>query len=108
MMRIQLLIGCFIVLFSMQVEGQQIEPYPDNSPHTLDFVAMGLSDVTKTWSVEEYEIAFALLDQVYEADKFSLPRKGSKYSGELFDRLISLENFNLVTDKGNRFQVSMK
>lgn len=60
---------------------------------------MGTPAVDRTWKAKEYQKAFEVLDQIYEADKFSLPRLDSEYSGEVFKRMVALENFVFLTDK---------
>lgn len=88
-----------ILLLPAVFYGQEVIPYPDNSPFSSDFEAMGTPMLDKTWKEKEYQAAFDVLDQIYEADKFSLPRMDSEYSGTLFQRLTALENFDFLTDK---------
>lgn len=86
-------------LFPTLLFSQEVIPYPDNSPFTKDFAAMGVPAMDKIWGEKEYQATFDILDQIYEADKFSLPRMESKYSGELYKRLTALENFDFITDE---------
>ena len=76
----------------------RVIPYPDNSPADEDFVAMGLSAPDKVYRSEDYKKVIHLLDRIYEADKFSLPRSGSSYSGKIYGRIFSRENFAFLTD----------
>ena len=79
--------------------SQEVIPYPDNSPFAKDFEAMGVPAMDNIWGETEYQLAFDVLDQIYEADKFSLPRMDSEYSGTLYKRLTALENFDFISDK---------
>lgn len=95
-----------ILLLPTFLFSQEVIPYPDNSPFAKDFEAMGVPLIDQNWEEKEYQLAFDVLDQIYEADKFSLPRMDSEYSGALFKRLTALENFEFLVDKaqniGNR------
>ncbi len=59
---------------------------------------MGLSSPAVPYAAADYKKVIGLLDRIYEADKFSLPRSGSSYSGEIYDRIFSRENFAFLTD----------
>ena len=72
--------------------------YPDNSPALEDFRLMGIERTDTIWTAEDYQTAFQLLDEIYGVDKMSLPRHGSEYSGPLYDRLLSYENFAFLDD----------
>lgn len=86
-----------ILILPTAVFGQEVIPYPDNSPFVKDYVKMGVPDPSVIWEIEKYRSAFSILDQIYEVDKFSLPRLESDYSGPLFDRMVSIENFDFLT-----------
>ncbi|MFT4758421.1 MAG: hypothetical protein ACI9XO_002695 [Paraglaciecola sp.] len=88
-----------ILLLPTFLYSQEVIPYPDNSPLSKDFEAMGISSMAYIWQKKEYQVAFDVLNQIYEADKFSLPRMESEYSGEMYKRLTALENFDFITDK---------
>lgn len=102
----QLLRIFFICLLPAIQFGQEVIPYPDNSPYAKDFEAMGIPSLSKIWDEMDYQKTFDILDQIYEADKFSLPRSESAYSADLFKRLTALENFEWLADEkkniGNR------
>jgi len=76
--------------------GQEVIPYPDNSPPTAQFVQMGVPSPVNLWNYPDYEAAFNAFDQIYAADKFSLPRYESPQSGDLFARMLSFENFDFL------------
>lgn len=57
---------------------------------------MGIPDCNKIWSGKEYGKAYSVLMNVKNNQPYKLPRKGSKKSGEVFDRLISRENMSFI------------
>ena len=79
--------------------AQSVEPYPDNSPYSRDFMDVGVPSINRAWNANDFESAFLVLDQIYEMDKFSLPRANSEYSGDLFARMVAIQNFEFVVDK---------
>ena len=105
--RLAPLLFFLVVFWNAHLTAQMaITAYPDNSPAVADWVEMGLKNPDEIWQPEDYQAAIQLFDEIYEIDKFSLPRKGSTYSGSLFERLINLENFQPLIDEeanlGNR------
>ena len=92
-----------ILLLPLCLWGQNPEDYPDNSPYTTDFIKMGVPDVTRLWTVKDFEKTFKLLDQIYQMDKYSMPRYQSEYSHEVFARLTAFENFDYLLDEKVNF-----
>lgn len=68
---------------------------------------MGVTHPEEKWGAKDYKYAIALFDQIYEADKFSLPRRGSTFSGKLFERLINRKNFDFLIDESTNFGVQI-
>lgn len=96
-MRILLTVLSFFVI--EQILSQQThQAYPDNSPSIEDFQTMGVSSHSKIWTYSDYQKLIDVLDQIYDADKYSLPRLNSEYSGELFDRMARFENFDFLSN----------
>lgn len=87
------------LLLTVHAFGQEVIPYPDNSPPSEGFLEMGIPAIDQIWGEEEYKTAFIVLDQIYEIDKFSLPRMDSEFSGAIFKRLTALENFDFLNDQ---------
>jgi hypothetical protein len=81
-----------------QILSQTKPSYPDNSPGLEDFLNMGFPDCNRSWDSEDYQSAVEILDQIYEADKYSLPRADSEFSGIVFRRMLSFENFNFLSN----------
>lgn len=87
------------LIISFQISSQTPSPYPDNSPSIEDFNAMGLPSCDQVWSYKDYQKSIEILDQIYEADKFSLPRLNSQYSGKIFERMMNPSNFAFLEDQ---------
>ncbi len=77
--------------------GQEVIPYPDNSPPAAQLELLGMPPPANLWNYPDYEAAFKVLDQIYAADKLSLPRNESAHSGDLFARMLAFENFDFLT-----------
>ncbi|RMG87026.1 MAG: hypothetical protein D6714_03120 [Bacteroidetes bacterium] len=95
-MKILLTVLSFFVI--EQILSQTPTAYPDNSPTLDDFRAMGVPPCDKIWTYEDYQKVIRLLDEIYEADKFSLPRANSPTSGDVFRRMTCFENFDYLAD----------
>jgi hypothetical protein len=76
----------------------EVNPYPDNSPEEANFIAMGLTPPNQVWSANDYKKLIHLMDRIYNADKYSLPRQKSPYSGSIYQRMFNRENFGFLTD----------
>ena len=84
----------FVIEQILSQQAQQV--YPDNSPSVEDFQTMGVPHYNKIWTFQDYHTTIDILDQIYEADKYSLPRLESEFSGKLFDRMTNFENFDFL------------
>lgn len=72
-----------------------------NSDHSLkpdDYVKLGMPDHKKVWTNDDYVASNITLSSLKMNDPLSLPRKNSKKSGEVFQRLVSSENLNFIYD----------
>jgi hypothetical protein len=59
---------------------------------------MGLPDPSDTWDYKDYTEACVVLSNIKSLKPFSLPKKGSKNSGDIFDRLINPDNLLFLQD----------
>jgi len=59
---------------------------------------MGIPNPNKVWNLEEIGIAINVFSGIKWSKPYILPRKGSKKSGALFERMISLENMTFLQD----------
>jgi len=61
-----------------------------------EYKEMGIPDPKKVWDIAEVGIAIDVFSGMKWDKPYNLPRKGSKKSGVLFDRMISLENMQFL------------
>jgi len=78
-----------------------VTPYPDNSPGEENFIQMGLTSPDQIWQSGDYKKAINLMDRIYNADKYSLPRQKSPYSGSIYRRMFNRDNFDFLTDENS-------
>lgn len=57
---------------------------------------LGIPDISRPWKVSEFAEVVATLRAIKNKHPLSLPRKGSRKSGELFDHLISMDNLSFL------------
>lgn len=93
------LFSLLLFLANEIVQSQTVDPHPDNSVTTAEFIKMGIPNVDTIWGVESYETAFKILDKIFEMDKYSIPRYKSLSSAQLFDRLVAFENYDYLLDE---------
>lgn len=89
----------FLVITRLLCGQVTVVPYPDNSPEETNFLAMGLTTPNQVWSSDDYKKVIHLMDRIYNADKFSLPRQKSPFSGSIYRRMFNRENFGFLTDE---------
>lgn len=97
----------FLGLTRLLFSQVTVTPYPDNSPEEENFLAMGLTAPNQVWDHKDYQKLILLMDRIYEADKYSLPRQKSLYSGTIYRRIFNRDNFGYLIDEnanlGNQF-----
>jgi hypothetical protein len=60
---------------------------------------MGLPDNSRIWTIEDYNAACSLLDDLKVIEPLSLPKKGSSKSDEYFKRIVDLDNLSFLLDE---------
>ncbi len=70
----------------------------DLSLRPEEYQDMGLPEHTKIWDYNDYTEACVVLSNIKSLKPFSLPKKGSRKSGEIFDRLIDTDNLLFLQD----------
>ena len=88
------LITVILIAFSCdRISNKDLSLTPD------EYQDMGMPDHSKIWDYKDYNEACATLSNIKSLKSFSLPRKGSKKSGEIFDRMISTDNLSFLLDE---------
>jgi hypothetical protein len=72
---------------------------PDYSFTSKQYREMGMPDWNDAWTMDEYGDVMGTLRNVQIDDPLSLPRKGSRNSGDLFNHLVSMENLQFLYDE---------
>ncbi len=91
-------INFFILLaFTIFITFSSCKKTPKDLSFTMEEMKkMGMPDCNKIWTRGDFEKGFSVLHKIKNSKPFSLPIKGSKKSGEVFDQLISRENMSFV------------
>ena len=96
-------------LLATDTKGQvSVEPYPDNSLHLEQYLSFGMPKPEVLWNAAEYKRAKKVIQGFYKVDKWSLPRKGSQYSGSLFDRMTTIDNLDVIVNQAKPIQDRLK
>ena len=71
----------------------------DLSLTTEEYQNMGIPDHLKIWDYEDYKEVCVVLSNIKALKPFSLPKKDSKKSGEIFKRMINSDNLSFLQDE---------
>lgn len=82
---------------------------PDKSLTASEYKKNGVPDLLKHWSNEELKTCLTVLNKLKSQNFYSLPRKGSERSGQVYEKIISVENSLLTTDKAeaNKLMINL-
>ena len=83
----------------ISIYAQSVSPYPDNSFTIKEYIYLDIPSPKKTWGEAEMKTFIKYMEKVQAEDKWSLPRKDSPYSGELFKKMVDLSNLSSINDK---------
>ena len=75
---------------------------PDRTDQSLtleEYRELGISDPGKVWNFQDYAAAYAALLNLKSEKPYALPVKNSQRSGELFYRMVNLENLSFLQDE---------
>jgi len=86
-----LMVGVFAAFFSCKKVKNE-----DYSLELEQYRQMGIPDPGKVWDFDEIRMAHYSLSGIKWDKPYTLPRKDSKKSGVLFDRMITLENMTFL------------
>ena len=70
----------------------------DHSLTPEEYQELGMPDYSKVWSLEDYSIAFYVINTLKYGKPMALPSRDSKKSGQLFSRMINIENLAFLQD----------
>lgn len=72
---------------------------PDQSLTLERYLELGVPDYTRVWHMEDYSNAFFALNTLKYENPKALPVRKSEKSGELFSRMISIDNLSFLQDE---------
>ncbi|MBK9390670.1 MAG: hypothetical protein IPN68_10885 [Bacteroidetes bacterium] len=88
-----------IILFTIIISASSCNLLVrDHSLKPDDYIKLGMPDNNKVWTNDDYVAVNITLSSLKMNDPLSLPRKNSRKSGEVFQRLVSPENLNFIYD----------
>ena len=82
----------------VSAQASQLQPLPDNSLTTNEYIRLGLPAPDRHWLGTEFGGIASTIEQLAEEDATKLPRFQSVKSGDVFARLVSHENFEFYRD----------
>jgi len=82
-----------IILISCDRSGDK-----DLSLSPGEYQEIGLPDPNKTWDFNDYSEACVVLSNIKSLKPYALPKKESRKSGVIFDRIINPENLQFLQD----------
>lgn len=91
----------FVLILSFSISSigaQTCISYPDNSADTSMFRMMKLPSLDSEWSIKNFDRALKLFVLIKQKDKFSLPRKGSNYSGMVFTKVEDFPSGKIIKE----------
>jgi hypothetical protein len=69
---------------------------PDYSYPLEKYMELGIPDINRPWKISEFADIIGDLRHIKNNDPLSLPRKGSRKSGRLFDHMVSMDNLSFL------------
>lgn len=71
----------------------------DHSLTLVEYQELGMPDYNSVWSMQDYSNAFYVLNTLKYNKPMALPSRESEKSGELFSRMISIDNLAFLQDE---------
>ncbi|GEM_PF-1664335 len=92
--KLLLIASVFLILITLSCSRSG----KDHSIGNDEYIKLGMPDYRKKWNSDDYAEANITLGTLREKTPLSLPRKSSKKSGEVFARIINVENLAFAYD----------
>ena len=68
----------------------------DYSYQLEKYSELGMPDFSRAWKISEFGDVIGTLRDIQNNEPFSLPRKGSRKSGKLFEHMVSMDNLSFL------------
>jgi hypothetical protein len=88
-----------ILILSLTLGSCNKADTPDHSLSLQEYGQLGMPDHSKIWDINDYSMAFFVLNTLKVEKPKSLPARSSETSAVLFKRMISLENLSFLKDE---------
>jgi hypothetical protein len=75
---------------------------PDTTDYSLtpeEYLALGMPDYKKVWSLEDYSNAFRVVNTLKYKQPKALPSRDSEKSAVVFSRMINIDNLSFLQDE---------
>lgn len=75
---------------------------PDTTDYSMtpaEYQKMGMPDYTRVWSLDDYQMAFLVLNTLKYNQPKALPSRNSEKSAVLFSRMINIDNLAFLKDE---------
>jgi hypothetical protein len=82
----------FIIVFLLCIVSCNKES--DYSYPLEKYLELGIPDCNRAWGMSEFGNVIATLRDIENSEPLSLPRKGSRKSGKLFEHMVSMDNLS--------------
>ena len=69
---------------------------PDFSYPLENYQETGIPEIDRPWKIGEFVDIVSALRKIKNKELLSLPRKGSRKSGRLFEHMISMDNLSFL------------
>jgi len=88
-----------ILILSFSLGSCKNDNETDHSLTVLEYQELGMPDYSKVWNIEDYSIAFYVLNTLKYNRAKALPVRDSEKSGVVFSRMISIDNLSFLQDE---------
>ena len=88
----------FIFVFLLCMVSCKNQKESDYSYPLEKYQEVGMPDFNRAWTLSDFGNVVATLRDIQNNEPLSLPRKGSRKSGKLFDHLISMDNMPFLNN----------
>ena len=86
----------FLFIFVLQVCLVSCNKESDYSFPLEKYRELGMPDFNRAWKISEFVNVIATLRDIQNTEPLSLPRKGSRKSGKLFEHMVSMDNLSFL------------
>ncbi|MCK4990260.1 MAG: hypothetical protein KAS29_07225, partial [Bacteroidales bacterium] len=88
-----------ILILSVSLNSCKKANDTDHSLTLVEYKELGMPDYNSVWSMQDYSNAFYVLNTLKYENAKALPSRESEKSGELFSRMISIDNLSFLQDE---------